>query len=79
MLSGVLAVLQASMFDGLSLDPFSSLDDGCGSAEVSIGVCHVCPLLPWPNYRELPAAAPYNRNSIYVMLEKRAFQIPLEL
>ena len=37
MLSGVLAVLQASMFDGLSLDPFSSLDDGCGSAEVSIG------------------------------------------
>ena len=41
MLSGVLAVLQASMFDGLSLDPFSSLDDGCGSAEVSIGGSYV--------------------------------------
>ena len=37
MLGGELAVLQAPMFDGLSLDPFSSLDDGCGSAEVSIG------------------------------------------
>ena len=37
MLGGVLAVLQASKFDGLSLDPFSSLDDGCGSAEVSNG------------------------------------------
>src|SRR5665213_1724542 len=37
MLSGVVAVLQASKFDGLSLDPFSSLDDGRGSAEVSIG------------------------------------------
>ena len=36
MLGGVLAVLQASMFDGLSLDPFSSMDDGRGSAEVSI-------------------------------------------
>ena len=36
MLSGVVAVLQASMFDGLSLDPFSSMDDGRGSAEVSI-------------------------------------------
>jgi hypothetical protein len=36
MLSDVVAVLQASMFDGLSLDPFSSMDDGRGSAEVSI-------------------------------------------
>src|ERR1039458_8138231 len=37
MLSGVLAVLQASKFDGLSLDSFSSLGDGRSSAEVSIG------------------------------------------
>jgi hypothetical protein len=28
MLGGQLAVLQAPMFDGLSLDPFALLDDG---------------------------------------------------
>jgi hypothetical protein len=28
MLSGELAVLQAPMFDGLSLDPFAQFDDG---------------------------------------------------
>jgi hypothetical protein len=30
MLGGELAVLQASMFDGLSFDPFPLFDDGCG-------------------------------------------------
>jgi len=37
MLCGELAVLQASMFDGLSLDPFALFDDGCGPAEVGVG------------------------------------------
>ena len=37
MLGGELAVLQAPMFDGLSLDPFSLFDDGRGSAEVGVG------------------------------------------
>ena len=37
MLGGELAVLQAPMFDGLSLDPFALFDDGWGSAEVGIG------------------------------------------
>ena len=41
MLSGDLAVLQAAMFDGLSLDPFALFDDGPGPAEVGIGGCHV--------------------------------------
>ena len=37
MLSGELAVLQAPMFDGLSLDPFALFDDGIGPAEVGVG------------------------------------------
>jgi hypothetical protein len=37
MLSGELAVLQAPMFDGLSLDPFTLFDDGGSPAEVSVG------------------------------------------
>jgi hypothetical protein len=40
-LSGEPAVLQAPMFDGLSLDPFSSFDDGRSPAEVGIGRCHI--------------------------------------
>jgi hypothetical protein len=34
-------VLQAPMFDGLSLDPFTLFDDGCGPSEVSVGGRHV--------------------------------------
>ena len=30
-----------TMFDGLSLDPFSSFDDGAGPAEVGVGGCHI--------------------------------------
>jgi len=41
MLSGELAVLQAPMFDGLSLDPFSLFDDGRCPAEVGVGGRHV--------------------------------------
>ena len=41
MLGGKLAVLQAPMFDGLSLDPFSSFDDGRRPAEVGVGGRHV--------------------------------------
>ncbi len=41
MLCGQLAVLQAPMFDGLSFDPFTLLDDGCRPAEVGIGGRHV--------------------------------------
>ena len=37
MLGGELAVLQSSMFDGLSFDPFSLFDDGFVPAEVGIG------------------------------------------
>ena len=37
MLSGELAVLQATQFDGLSFDPFSLFDDVCGPAEVGVG------------------------------------------
>jgi len=40
-LGGELAVLQAPMFDGLSFDPFSLLDDGCRPAEVGVGGCHI--------------------------------------
>jgi hypothetical protein len=36
MLGGELAVLQAPMFDGLSLDSFALLDEGCRPAEVDI-------------------------------------------
>ena len=36
MLGGALAVLQAPMFDGLSLDPFSLFDDVAGPAEVGV-------------------------------------------
>ena len=35
MLCGELAVLQAPMFDGLSLDPFALVDDDLGLAEAS--------------------------------------------
>ena len=34
-------MLQAPMFDGLSLDPFTLFDDGLGSAEVGIGGRHI--------------------------------------
>ncbi len=40
-LCGKLTVLQATMFDGLSFDPFSLLDDGWNPAEVRIGICYV--------------------------------------
>ncbi len=41
MLGGELAVLQAPMFDGLSLDPFALFDVGLRPAEVGIGGCHI--------------------------------------
>ena len=41
MSSGELAVLQAPMFDSLSLDPLALLDDGCRPAEVGVGGRHV--------------------------------------
>ena len=41
MLGGELAVLQAPMFDGLSLDPFALFDDGGRPAEVGVGGRHV--------------------------------------
>ena len=41
MLGGELAVLQAPMFDGLSLDPFTLFDDGWCPAEVGVGGRHV--------------------------------------
>ncbi len=41
MLGGELAVLQAPMFDGLSLDPFALFDDGLGPAEVGVGGRHI--------------------------------------
>ena len=41
MLGGALAVLQAPMFDGLSLDPFSLFDDVAGPAEVGVSGRHV--------------------------------------
>ena len=34
-------MLQAPMFECLSLDPFSSFDDGRSPAEVGIGRCHI--------------------------------------
>ena len=34
-------MLQALMFDGLSLDPFTLFDDGWRSAEVGVGGCYV--------------------------------------
>ena len=37
MLGGELAVKQASMVDGLLLDPFALFDDGWGPAEVGVG------------------------------------------
>ncbi len=41
MLGGELAVLQAPMFDSLSLDPFALFDDGWSPAEVGVGGRHV--------------------------------------
>ena len=41
MLSGELAVLQAPMLDGLSLDPFALFYDGGSPAEVGVGGRHV--------------------------------------
>ena len=38
-------MLQAPMFDGLSLDPFSLSDDGGGPAEVGVGGRHVAQAL----------------------------------
>ena len=46
MLGGEPAVLQAPMFECLSLDPFSSFDDGRSPAEVGIGRCHIVQALP---------------------------------
>ena len=40
-LDGDFAALQAPMSDGLSFDPFTLPDDGCGSAEVGVGRRHV--------------------------------------
>jgi hypothetical protein len=40
-LGGELAVLQAPMFDGLSLDPFALFDDGRCPAEVGVGGRHL--------------------------------------
>ena len=40
-LSGQLLVQQASVFDGLSLNPFALFDDGFGLAEVGIDGRHV--------------------------------------
>lgn len=34
-------MLQAPLFECLSLDPFSSMDDGCCSAEVGVGGRHI--------------------------------------
>ena len=34
-------MLQAAMFDGLSLDPFTLFDDGFGPAEVGVGRRHI--------------------------------------
>jgi len=45
MLGGELAVLQAPMFDGLSLDPFAQFDDCRCPAEVGIGGRHVAEAL----------------------------------
>jgi hypothetical protein len=41
MLGGELAVLQAPMFDGLSLDPFTLFDDGWCPAEVDVCRRHI--------------------------------------
>ncbi|MBB4642790.1 hypothetical protein HNQ99_003126, partial [Rhizorhapis suberifaciens] len=41
MLSGELAVLQAAIFDGLSLDPLRLEDDGRCPAEIGVGGRHV--------------------------------------
>jgi len=41
MLGGELAVLQAPMLDGLSLDPFTLLDDALRPVEVGVGGRHV--------------------------------------
>ena len=45
MLAGELAVLQAPMVDGLSLDPFTLFDDGWSPAEVGVGRRHVAQAL----------------------------------
>ena len=41
MLSGDCTVVQASVFDGLSFDPFSFQEDGLASAEVDVGRCQI--------------------------------------
>jgi hypothetical protein len=41
MLGGELAVLQAPMLDGLSLDPFALLDDCRSRTEVGVGGRHI--------------------------------------
>lgn len=46
MLSGKLAVLQAAMLDGLSLDPFALIDDSFCPAEVGVGGRHVAEVFP---------------------------------
>ena len=40
-LSGDCTVVQASVFDGLSFDPFSFQEDGLASAEVDVGWCQI--------------------------------------
>jgi hypothetical protein len=44
-LGGDLTVLQVPISDALSVDPFSSLDDGLGAAKVGIGGCHIAQAL----------------------------------
>jgi hypothetical protein len=41
MLCGLLTVQQASVLDGLSLDPFAFDEDGRTSPEVDVGWCQV--------------------------------------
>jgi hypothetical protein len=44
MLCGLPAMQQASVFDGLSFDPFQFDEDGLAASEVDIGRCQVAAL-----------------------------------
>ena len=41
MLGGDLAVVQASVLDGVSFDPFSFQEDGLATSEVDVGRCQI--------------------------------------
>ena len=41
MLGGDLAVVQASVLDGVSFDPFSFQEDGLATSEVDVGWCQI--------------------------------------